>query len=465
MYNSSVITGTRKMLTSTIGKSTQIDFAKQETKVALDKLVSDPYNLSNPAIIIFLMDIMNQYGNGVNSVINGCITEARKINNTDKSMMEQLDDYRAYWRSKTKVSYNVIENGKVVKKYKEDTYAYDSRRTNTYNYLVALEKEGKLSALTFIDLTALEGLKYVPEYGEYFWPVPSSDQINCYWGEGKKKLTYSFKYNSSRDYQGYSDGSRHNGLDIGPQKTGVDGDPVIAVGNGTVSYVYGNGVRGGGAAQGNCIAIKMDKNEKHHFVYMHLCKAPTLKVGDKVKAGDTVGYMGTTGNSTGTHLHIGLHIGSAWPSPSNLSTKPDPLPYFGKKVAGVSLSTKSAAGGANEIIAYAKTFLGNAYKWGGKEPPNFDCSGLTHYVYKHFGYEIGLNTTTQRKAGKSVSKSELQPADLVHFTDHVGMYIGNDQFIHAPKTGDVVKISSLSESYYVKNYWGASRIIGYVDKK
>ena len=86
-------------------------------------------------------------------------------------------------------------------------------------------------------------------------------------------------------------------------------------------------------------------------------------------------------------------------------------------------------------------------------------------LYKHFGYEIGINTTEQRKAGKSVAKSELQPADLVHFTEHVGMYVGDGKFIHAPKTGDVVKISSLSETYYVNNYWGASRILGYVDKK
>lgn len=454
MYNSSVITGTRKMLTSAIGKSTQIDFAKQETKKSLDILISDPYNLSNPAIIIFLMDIMNQYGNGVNSVINGCITEARKINNDSKSMMEQLKEYRDYWYSKTT--------------------KYNTRRTNTYNYLVALEQEGKLSALTFIDLTALEGLKYVPEYGEYFWPVPSSDSISCYWGEGENKLTYSFDYNSGdRKYQGYSGGKAHNGLDI----TGSSGCPVIAVGSGEVVWVNGGGVAHSGSlptnwdkdvdgpSQGNCIGIKMDKNKEHNFVYMHLKNPPKYKVGDRVTAGDVVGYMGSTGRSTGTHLHIGLHIGAPWPSPSNLSTKIDPLPFFGKKVAGMSLSSKSATGTADDIIAYAKTFLGNAYKWGGKEPPNFDCSGLTHWVYKHFGYEIGINTTAQRVTGKSVKKSELQPADLVHFSGHVGMYIGNNQFIHAPKTGDVVKITSLSDSYYVDHYWGATRILGYVDKK
>jgi len=76
----------------------------------------------------------------------------------------------------------------------------------------------------------------------------------------------------------------------------------------------------------------MDKNGRHYFVYMHLCKEPSLKVGDKLKAGNTVvRYMGTTGRSTGAHLHIGLYIGATLPSPSNLSTKIDPLPFLGKK--------------------------------------------------------------------------------------------------------------------------------------
>lgn len=455
VYNDSILSGTKKMLTSSKGKETQISFSKSETKIALDKLLDKPYGITNPGILIFCIDIMNQYGNGVNSVIKGCLEEAAKISKNNKDIMTQLKDYRDYWRSKT--SYEVFENGKKVIKYK-----FDSRRTNTYDYLVALEKEGKLSALTFIDLTLLEGLKNIPEYGEYFWPVPSSDRISCFWGEKNKALTYSFKYNSSKTTQGYSSGDAHNGLDI----TGKEGCQVIAVGNGTVSHVNGGGVvrglTGAGPGQGNCIAIQMDKNSKHFFVYMHLCKEPTLKVGDKVKAGDVVGYMGSTGNSTGTHLHIGLHLGATWPSPSNLSTKIDPLPYFGKKVQGIVTSTVRKTSGkttGEDIVNYAKTFLGCKYVWGATGPNTFDCSGLTYYVYKHFGYVLHRVSKDQRTDGVAVKKSDLQPGDLVHFTGHVGIYVGDNNFIHAPKTGDVVKITSLSDSYYVEHYWGARRIL------
>lgn len=482
--DSSIITGTRKMLVSAKGKETQKAFARSETKIALDKLTQDPYNIMNPAILIFCMDIMNQYGNGVNSVINRCLEKAASISRGNGSMIEQLKDYRDYWRSKT--SYVVYENGKKVTKYR-----YDYRRTNTYDYIVQLDKEGKLDCLTFTDLTELQGFKYIPEYGEYFWPTTASDQINCMYGDytSSKKAakgestayaTYNgFKYN----WAGLDHGTFHWGIDIAPKKGGVDGDPLIACGSGEVVHVNGGGVdhRGSittanpvkGPGQGNCIAIKMDKNKSHNFVYMHLCKAPTLKVGDRVKAGDVIGYMGSTGSSTGTHLHIGLHIDSGkdiWKTAST-STRPDPLPYFGKKVKGISTSSNkssssSSGGTADDIINYARTFLGNAYKWGGKTPPNFDCSGLTHYVYKHFGYEIGQGTDAQRKVGIDVKKSDLQKADLVHFhnSDHVGIYISNGDFIHSPKTGDVVKISNLSESYYVNHWLKGTRILGHVKK-
>ena len=442
VYNHAITLGAHKMLVSAKGKETQISFARQETKVSLDQLMDEPYGITNPGILIFCMDIMNQYGNGVNGVITGCLTEAAKISKNGKDIMTQLKEYYDYWKRRTS--------------------AYSSRRKNTYDYLVEIEKQGKLSALTFIDLTILEGLKHIPEYGEYFWPVPSTDYISCFWGENRKALPYSFKYNSPNNYQGYSGGGAHTGLDI----AGKEGCAVIAVGNGTVAHVNGGGVvrglTGAGPGQGNCIAIKMDKNPNHYFVYMHLCKEPTYKVGDRVKAGDTLGYMGSTGNSTGTHLHIGLHLGAVWPSPSNLSTRIDPLPYFGKKVQGIVTNTVRKTSGqttGDDIVNYAKTFLGCKYVWGATGPDTFDCSGLTYYVYKHFGYKLHRVSSDQRTDGTGVDKNHLQKGDLVHFTGHVGIYVGDGNFIHAPHTGDVVKISSLSEDYYVKNYWGARRIL------
>lgn len=105
---------------------------------------------------------------------------------------------------------------------------------------------------------------------------------------------------------------------------------------------------------------------------------------------------------------------------------------------------------AEAALKVAKAQLGKPYKWGATGPSSFDCSGLTYYAYKN-GAKVSIPRTSreQSKFGKKVSKSELKPGDLVFFgkgssVSHVGMYIGNDQYIHSPQTGDVVKISKLS---------------------
>ena len=99
------------------------------------------------------------------------------------------------------------------------------------------------------------------------------------------------------------------------------------------------------------------------------------------------------------------------------------------------------------IVAYAKTFLGIPYVWGGKTPLGFDCSGFTSYVYRHFGYPVPTYSMDQASCGRAVSYNEMQPGDLIvyemkHGIGHVAIYIGGGQFIHAPEKNDVVKISS-----------------------
>ena len=126
-------------------------------------------------------------------------------------------------------------------------------------------------------------------------------------------------------------------------------------------------------------------------------------------------------------------------------------------------STGTASG--QEIVDYARSFLGVDYVYGGTSPSGFDCSGLVYYCYRHFGYSVNRTATAQSYNGVVVSSSELQPGDLIFFGSvsggyitHVGIYVGNGQFLHAPHTGDVVKISSLSTNYYTTHYWGARRI-------
>ena len=115
------------------------------------------------------------------------------------------------------------------------------------------------------------------------------------------------------------------------------------------------------------------------------------------------------------------------------------------------------------IVEKAKQYMGVPYVWGGSTPAGFDCSGLVQYVLNSLGIQVSRVTYTQINDGTAVTRSELAPGDLVFFANngdvhHVGIYIGNDEFIHAPHTGDVVKISSLNEAYYAKEYCGARRV-------
>jgi len=114
---------------------------------------------------------------------------------------------------------------------------------------------------------------------------------------------------------------------------------------------------------------------------------------------------------------------------------------------------------ASQVVSIALQYLGVPYVWGGMSPSGFDCSGLTAYAYAQIGVSLPHHAASQFNVGVPVSYEDLQPADLVFFSGlgHMGMYIGGGQFIHAPHTGDVVKVSYLSER--MGDYVGARRIL------
>jgi cell wall-associated NlpC family hydrolase len=141
----------------------------------------------------------------------------------------------------------------------------------------------------------------------------------------------------------------------------------------------------------------------------------------------------------------------------------------GSGSSGSSSSTTTYSSVGAQVAAYAQQFVGYRYVYGGKSPSSgFDCSGLVYYVYKQFGYTLTPGATTQYKSsvGYVINKSDLQPGDLVFFSangssiSHIGIYIGNDQFVHASTPSTGVIISSLSSSYYTAHYYSAKRIVG-----
>lgn len=129
-------------------------------------------------------------------------------------------------------------------------------------------------------------------------------------------------------------------------------------------------------------------------------------------------------------------------------------------------STVSPSASASDIVSVAQQYLGVPYVYGGSSPSGFDCSGFTMYVFAQVGISLPHGATSQLSYGTEVSRSNLQPGDLVFFQDygavasHVGIYIGGDQFIHASSSSGnsrCVTTSSLSESYYASHYLTARR--------
>jgi cell wall-associated NlpC family hydrolase len=138
---------------------------------------------------------------------------------------------------------------------------------------------------------------------------------------------------------------------------------------------------------------------------------------------------------------------------------PSPPPPAAAVTQVLNSATPKVVGqGAAAAINMAKAQLGKPYVWGAAGPGSFDCSGLTMYAWAAAGVSLPHNAAAQQGLGTPVAQGDLQPGDLVFFGSpayHVGLYVGDGMMIHAPTTGDVVKMSSLS---YMSDYSGATRV-------
>ncbi len=172
----------------------------------------------------------------------------------------------------------------------------------------------------------------------------------------------------------------------------------------------------------------------------------------------------------GQQLNLSLTSASKEPDPPSVAKESehqiDLVEAEAQAVSRGGGRTISLSCTADELVEYAEEYLGAPYAYGGATSDGFDCSGFTQYVAAHFGGHLPHSSSEQYSYGISIEKEDLQSGDLVFFEasddskkiGHVGIYVGNGKFIHAPQAGGCVEISNMSNVYFDQYYYGAIRM-------
>ena len=141
-----------------------------------------------------------------------------------------------------------------------------------------------------------------------------------------------------------------------------------------------------------------------------------------------------------------------------------PPPFQREEPLPPTPSTPAPDATGAAIARAAQSLIGSPYRYGGAGPDAFDCSGLVSYVHRQFGYATPRTAAQQYAQAAPVPRADLQPGDLVFFrlgggaVSHVGVYLGQDRFVHAPQTGARVREASLDEEFFRDRYAGAGRL-------
>ncbi len=243
--------------------------------------------------------------------------------------------------------------------------------------------------------------------------------------------------------------------------TGSSGDWYAVTYNGTDGYVYKQYLTVGSGSSSS------SSNNSDITVEAVSEDSGTIRgYYVRVRTGPSTSSSIITSLNTGAKLDVTGITGDWYQVKYNGQTGYVYKSYLQLGESSSSGSSSSSTGDGAAIVAQAKKYLGVPYVYGGTSPSGFDCSGLVYYVFMQEGYSLYRTAGAQYRNGVAVSRSELQVGDIICFYNsamtsigHVGIYVGDNQFIHASSGSGKVIISSLSQSYYNSHYYGARRIV------
>lgn len=251
----------------------------------------------------------------------------------------------------------------------------------------------------------------------------------------------------------------HRGMDIGV----ASGTPIKAIQDGRV-------VSAGNAGDyGLCVVIEGEDGYQSRYAH---CSSLSVSAGQEVKRGDVIAAVGSTGNSTGPHLHLEVTHNGEYLNPyyfvdnggdgytpgGGAAGSPNIPDYSGEPMGDGSFEA---------MLAEAEKYLGYPYVWGGSSPStSFDCSGFVSWVINHSGVgSVGRQTASGLfNLCTPVSKADMKPGDLIFFTgtyssptpvSHVGIYVGGGKMIHC---GDPISYANINSNYWTSHFYSGGRL-------